>query len=340
MGTARRLLQFTNTVVFDKLLNNGVEYSIYAGDCPLAIALSRQLNGTDEMERVYNYEDFGSHVEAGCLAPFTWIEPQYLKHGDSFPNDMHPPHNVLHAQKLVADVYNKLRSNEETWAKTLFIVNCDEGVGVFDHVPPPAAPHPCKGENHWFIDQVRPNKMGMNPFERYGTRTPCLLASPLLNPGSVVRPDDDEDYPFDHCSVIRTLFDLFISPDVNLTERDKYAPSFAPYLLSKARADLGPKELPSRAPPADDPTKLRPGGARGGCHSVGKLMEVADMRFEEQGHVDHSALDEAVRFFEHVSHGARTGFTHHLAYRRGLKTDEDDDTDEDDVGQPMLGKKK
>lgn len=74
-----RLMQFHNEVIFDKLLKHGVEYSIYAGDFPLSVALSRQLNGTDEAERVYPFGSFKQHVADGHLAPYTWIEPQYLK---------------------------------------------------------------------------------------------------------------------------------------------------------------------------------------------------------------------------------------------------------------------
>merc|ERR1719236_400245 len=174
-------------MIFDKLLKNGVEWSIYSGDCPLAVALSRQLNGSDEVERCYDYTDFRTHVEQGYLAPFTWIEPQYLRHGDKFPTDMHPPHNVLHAQNLVKEIYETLRIDDDLWSKTLFIITCDEGVGVFDHVPPPKAVKPKKKYNHTFYGQDEPQDMNSDPFARYGTRVPCVLASPLLESGSVVR---------------------------------------------------------------------------------------------------------------------------------------------------------
>merc|ERR1712070_891433 len=161
---------------------------------------------------------------------------------------------------------------------------------------------------------------GMNPFNRYGTRTPCLLASPLLNPGSVVRPDNNEQYPFDHCSIIRTLLDLFVSPDEYLTERDRLAPSLAPYLLSKPRRDLGPKQLPYRMPGKDDPTmRGKRGQVRGGCHSVGKLMEFGDQGFEEQGHVDHSAVEQALGFVKLTTTNSRTGYPSHVSYRQPFK---------------------
>jgi len=189
---------------------------------------------------------------------------------------MHPPHNCLYAQNLVAEVYNSLRSNEELWKNTLFLVTCDEGVGVFDHVPPPAAPDPKAGYKHQYYGQDDPRSMKRNPFTRYGTRVPLLMASPLIEAGSVVRPSEEfSEYPFDHTSIIRTVFDLFVDPSCSLTNRDKLAPSFAPYLLQQPRASgLGPEkvQLDRPVPPWVDHQELRPNNpARGGCHSLHHL---------------------------------------------------------------------
>jgi phospholipase C len=319
--TMMRLTQFTDEVIFDKLLKNGVEWSIYSGDCPLSVSLSRQLNGSDEVERCYDYTDFREHVEQGYLAPFTWVEPQYLRRGDKFPTDMHPPHNVLHAQNLVKEVYETLRSDDDLWSKTLFIVNCDEGVGVFDHVPPPKAPHPMAGENHWFWDQKPPSEMASNPFERYGTRTPCLLATPLLNRSSVVRAED-QDYPFDHTSVLRTVLDLFVSTDAYLTNRDYNAPSIAPYLLSKARPDLGPKTLYSRPPPTDDPESLRKDNKRSGCHGVKRLMQLGLGGQTDEGDEGMTQAAALLGVMQLGTDGVRTGYEHHLARRDAFKIPE------------------
>jgi len=278
LGTIRRMNQFKNLTLFNRLLQAGVEWSIFAGDWALALLLHKSLHDLQVIKRKYKYEQFKQHVEASTLPEFTWIEPQFLESGGKPPNDMHPPHNTLYAQDLVRDIYNTLRSNEEMWKKTLFIVNCDEGVGIFDHVKPPLAPHPgTYTTRHIFIDQQRPRFLTSNPFERYGTRTPCLLASPLLDPGSVVRPDeklsataDGKLYPFDHTSVIRTVLDLFVGTEHHLTERDRQAPSFAPYLRQTARQDLGPAdiEMPSKVPPLH-PSKA--GEDRKKCHSVSLL---------------------------------------------------------------------
>merc|ERR1711959_762422 len=126
------------------------------------------------------------------------------------PNDMHPPNNVLYALEFVAEVYNDLRRNEEVWSKTLFMITCDEGVGIFDHVPPPPAKDPARFPfTRPFVGQTRPNRMSRNPFEIYGTRVPMIIASPFVEAGSVIRPDESSEYPFDHTSIIRTVFDLF-----------------------------------------------------------------------------------------------------------------------------------
>jgi phospholipase C len=247
--TMKRVAQFSDETVFQRLQNHGVEWAIYGGDYPLALMLNQGIQGVSGLSRVYCQDDFLEHARAGDLPAFSWIEPQFLKGSDgSFPTDMHPPHGVRHGQKLIAEVYNALRSNEEAWAKTLLIINCDEGVGLFDHVPPPEAVEPKHAYFHRFHGQKRPSQFESNPFHRYGTRTLCLLASPLIDPRSVLRPDEEtcEDhgkYPFDHTSILRTVFDLFVDPDCHLANRDKIAPSFAPYLQETAGNDLGPQAI-------------------------------------------------------------------------------------------------
>lgn len=317
--TAARLLQFGDQTIFEKLLANGVEFAIYGGGMSLAVCLSRTLSAMG-YERVYSLKDFAEHVDHGLLAPYTWIEPQYLKYGNEFPNDMHPPHNVLHAQKLVAELYETLRRNEETWSKTLFLITCDEGVGVFDHVPPPEAPHPLAGEDHMFIDQVHPDDFAMNPFCRYGTRVPLVMASPLLKPGSVIRPSADQDYPFDHCSIIRTVLDLFVGPDASLTDRDYLAPSLATQLLPKARPNLGPKFLYQQGPiPKDDPTLLRAKNHTS-CHDSQLLFDMANTYYEEENFGESSSTEMLLSEGRWLLGGLKSGLPNHLEYHRAYKT--------------------
>eukprot|EP00928_Gymnodinium_smaydae_P006008 TRINITY_DN12091_c0_g1_i2.p1 TRINITY_DN12091_c0_g1~~TRINITY_DN12091_c0_g1_i2.p1 ORF type:complete len:648 (+),score=141.05 TRINITY_DN12091_c0_g1_i2:55-1998(+) len=295
--TMARVAQFSDETIFNRLLSHGVEWSIYGGDYPLSIMLNRRLNGLGEMSRVYAYKDFLTHASQGQLPPFTWVEPQYLAGtlDGSPPTDMHPPHSINHAQNMIVDMYNAMRQDEEVWRKTLFIITCDEGVGVFDHVPPPAALPPKKVYAHAHYGQSNPFMMKTDPFRRYGTRVPCVLASPLLKPGSVVRPNRKfSEYPFDHTSILRTVFDLFVGPDCYLHRRDRVAPSFAPELLQSAREDPGPRMLQRREHQRSNERrltkkltgcveeagrKLTESGrkitstVRGGCHSVVQLLD-------------------------------------------------------------------
>jgi len=276
--TMSRLVQFNHETVFDRLEKAGQEWAVFFGDYPLSMMINRSLHESSNLGRSYPISDFKKACKAGSLPPYTWLEPQYLAGVDgSPPNDMHPPHNILYAQHLVADIYNNLRESEELWQKTVLIITCDEGVGVFDHVPPPAAPDPKAGYNHAWWGQEDPRNMKSNPFKRYGTRVPLIVASPLIEEGAVLRPPENSEYPFDHASILRTVFDLFVHTDCSLTNRDKQAPSLAPLLNQKPRkkGGLGPKTLKLvRDPPKmEDPKCGRPNKSeRGGCHSLQHLI--------------------------------------------------------------------
>lgn len=315
-GTTARMRQFSDPTIFSTLMKYDVEFAIYHGDWALSTLLHLELHSQMGFMRSYDYTtNFAPHIQDGHLPPFIWIEPQFLQSGDKPPNDMHPPHNTLYAQELVADVYNTIRANEDVWSKSVLFVNCDEGVGIFDHVPPMDAPDPVKGYDKMlgFIEQEDPRKMTWNPFTRYGTRTLCLIATPFLDPGSVVRPDPKfSDYPFDHTSIIRTVFDLFVGTDVCLTERDKNAPSFIPYLRTSAREDLGPKEVKHPVPaPKIDPEKELAADERGPrqCHGVQALRKNAETS-------DEPHASEAINEMKERKDKAQPS---HMAEKNGFK---------------------
>jgi phospholipase C len=131
-------------------------------------------------------------------------------------------------------VYQALRSNPETWAKTLLIITYDEHGGNYDHAPPPTgaiAPD----------DVVGPTGFD---FTRYGVRVPAVLVSPLIAAGTKLRAPAKSP-PFDHSSIIATLRACFgIGP---LNKRDAAAPHVGAALtLAEPRNDdpLAGIELP------------------------------------------------------------------------------------------------
>ena len=173
---------------------------------------------------------------AGRLPNYSFIEPRYFSDPllRRMPNDQHPPHNVLFAERLIARVYDAIR-NGPAWERTLFVIIYDEHGGIYDHVPPPPAVPP---------DNLQPDGFA---FDRYGVRVPAVIVSPWVPAGSVIRPPAGCPYPFDHTSVLATLRILFDlgSP---LTRRDAVAPDVLHALSLEGPSNAGPDSLQVPAP--------------------------------------------------------------------------------------------
>src|ERR1700682_1766585 len=80
-------------------------------------------------------------------------------------NDDHPCHNVLDGERLIAEVYNAIRANEELWRSSLLVVLYDEHGGYYDHVSPPPTVPPDHHQEEF-------------AFNRLGGRVPAILVSP------------------------------------------------------------------------------------------------------------------------------------------------------------------
>jgi phospholipase C len=145
-------------------------------------------------ENLFNYrfiDHFYEDVKDEQRFPdFALIEPKYAGQDQ---NDDHPPHNIMKGEKLIADLFNAIRSNAALWTSTLFIVTFDEHGGFYDHVPPPNCVNP---------DGKIASLPGGKPFDftRLGVRVPALLISPYT--GRRV-----EHTPFDHTSILKYFTD-------------------------------------------------------------------------------------------------------------------------------------
>jgi phospholipase C len=175
--------QQNQTTLFDRLGEKNISWKIYFHDIPQSICLVNQR----QPERTVRYFPVAQFYEDARgpeddFPAFCFIEPDY---NGVTENDDHPPHDVMKAQKLLADVYNALRANPELWASTLLVVLYDEHGGFYDHVEPPAAVPPDNDREEY-------------TFDRLGIRVPALLVSPWVELGF-------DATPFDHTSLLKYL---------------------------------------------------------------------------------------------------------------------------------------
>jgi phospholipase C len=215
---------YNQPTVYDRLNERNKEWSIYYGDIPQSIMLVNQLephNACRYNKMLQFYQDVGAHPRVP-FPSYSFIEPSYYEPG---ANDDHPTHDIAAGDRLIANVYNALRANEDLWSKTLLVVLYDEHGGFFDHVVPPTTVPPDHHQEEYTFDQL-------------GLRVPAILVSPYMGK-AVIRTQ------FDHTSLLKYVSDKWsLGP---LGERARQANSFAGAILPKARTDC-PESLPLTSP--------------------------------------------------------------------------------------------
>jgi len=227
-------IPFPAPSIFGRLSDCGRSWRVYFHDLPQSIMLG------DVWYRAFlHYRLFGQFLadaQCGVLPNYSFIEPRYFSDLQlGIPSDQHPPHNVAVGEKLIADVYNAVRSSP-CWKKSLLIITYDEHGGCYDHMSPPRA--------------ISPDGQGPPgfPFDGYGVRVPAVIISPYVPPASIVRSApagtayDAPPYPFDHTSIIATLNKLF-NLGASLTKRDSAAPDIFGSLSLLYPTNDGPRSV-------------------------------------------------------------------------------------------------
>ena len=199
---------------------------------------------------------FLEDLENNTLPKYAFIEPRYSRNyapNHHPPNSNHPgaggylkivvsddnqPIDVADGEALLLQVYNALRRSSY-WSSSLLIITYDEHGGVYDHFPPPAVPAnavppgPGIPPAHSVTDKAA-DKFNFNV---YGGRVPAIIVSPFIGAGTTIEPPPGFA-PFDHCSILKTVWDCFNIPD-SLTYRDAAAPSLYAALSSTADNKTG-----------------------------------------------------------------------------------------------------
>jgi phospholipase C len=208
----------TLKTIFELLDKKGVPSKIYYTDWSLGLAIGYIVQHSGKFLSLF--DDFLKDCKNNNLPALSFIEPRFNGVGAS---DQHPDHNVFNGEKIIAQVYDAITSNQQSWEETLLVITYDEHGGLFDHVTPPKATPPGDGASSVFA------------FDRLGVRVPAVLVSPFIEKGTIVKDI------FEHTSIIATAINLFIGNHQNvfLTERDRNARPFDDVpALSTARTDL------------------------------------------------------------------------------------------------------
>ncbi|MGZ5095811.1 MAG: alkaline phosphatase family protein, partial [Burkholderiales bacterium] len=199
-----RLHNYDMRSIFENLSDQGYTWGNYFHDASQTMFLQRLR--TDGLEENFlPFTRFVSDAKRGQLPNYSFIEPQYFSFL-SEANDQHPPHDVQAGERLIATVYNAVRSSP-LWKKSMLLVTYDEHGGTYDHVPPERATPP-DGNTAQFA------------FDRYGVRVPAVVISPYVRKGHI------EHRVFDHTSIPATLKSIFKLKSF-LTRRDAAANTFA-----------------------------------------------------------------------------------------------------------------
>jgi phospholipase C len=200
---------YDQTTLYDRLNEKKIDWRIYYGDIPQSLILVHQLEpeNTARYSKLLNF--FRDAAGPAKYFPkYSFIEPAYYQPGAA---DDHPPHDVFEGERLLANIYNAIRRNEDLWKTCLFVVLFDEHGGFYDHVIPPATVAPDHYNEEYNFNQL-------------GLRVPAILVSPFVKAGIVHE-------IFDHTSLLKYLVNKWaLGP---LGERTAQANTFSHLLLSE-----------------------------------------------------------------------------------------------------------
>ncbi len=191
--------------IFDILTQYGISWRVYEHSPSVTMLrfFTRYFGDNTNILDIGNLE---KDIKKG-LPSVTFIDPRMH---DFPPNDDHPPADMLNGQYLIDRVYRALRSNDQVWKKTLFIITYDEHGGLFDHAIPPIAeifrdPQGMLPKRSASTKPGSGNKSGHKPDEKviYGVRVPTFLVSPWVEKGDVCKTLTD------HTSILKTILIRF-----------------------------------------------------------------------------------------------------------------------------------
>ena len=218
-ATAKTIFQ-----VIDDPNNLDATYRIYTSGSTILMANLYLLHHQDKF---HDIGEFAQDCKDNVIPQYTFIEPIY---DGVHANSQHPDFAVDKGEALIGQVYNAIRDSP-LWNDTLLLIVYDEHGGLYDHVYPPVL------KNDTGMPDLPPTKDFGFTFTRLGVRVPAVFVSPWLQAGSIL------PQQFDHCSIVKTVREMFCLDKTPFNWRERKANSFAEMAtLPQMRADK--PELP------------------------------------------------------------------------------------------------
>ena len=123
---------YNQDTIYDRLGDFGTNWRIYFDGIPQSIVMTHLLPSFVFGPHYSTFRNFAKDAKGPekKFPDYVFIEPTYFGRNE---NDQHPPSDVAAGDRLIAEVYNAIRSNEALWKSTLLIVTYDEHGGFFDH---------------------------------------------------------------------------------------------------------------------------------------------------------------------------------------------------------------
>jgi len=213
-----RHLEYDQESIFERLNDAKIPYKVYWNDLPFCILLKKQRN-PHNLSKYFHFSKFKDDVISGKLPYLSIVETEYTYES---LNDRSSPYKHMTGERLVATVYDAVRSNNSVWESSIIFLYYDENGGFYDHVLPPKTVAPHDNFNS-------EGKYGAYPhwtFDRYGVRVPAMLISPWVAAGVCSQ-------IYDHTSVLAYI--LRTLGLRHLTNRDAQANDFTNVLLESKR---------------------------------------------------------------------------------------------------------
>ncbi len=215
--------------IFHLLEEKGVSWKVYYSDSdangPIAYIRYFDTFYQANKSKVVPVSQYFTDLQSGTLPQVAMIESGLIT-----GRDEHPGSNVQIGSAYAASFINALM-NSSAWGDSVFFLSYDEPGGVYDHVPPPAAPHP---DGIAPVDKPPSDIQG--DFNRYGARVPNIVISPFSKPGYVSHTVLDSTAIL---KFIQTRFDL-----PSLTARDSAQPNMYEFFNFSAPPRLTPPTPP------------------------------------------------------------------------------------------------